>query len=151
MKKLLLISALCWFETMMVACSNDTAHKSSHAANGTAQNQEAKGLIFAAKIVSWNFGPEVSGDSLETIKNSCVIEVTTVDGQIPTSLSVQKVFPYMKVHGHGAPDDQITSSIDGNKISVSKIAFTMSGSWELHLKATVNGQTEELEIPVLVP
>jgi hypothetical protein len=151
MRKALIFLTLFWFNPMIAACSENSSHKSAHSKNESVQNQEAKGRFFQAKITSWGFGPEVSGDSIDTIKNTCTIEVTTPDGQLPTSLSVQDIFPYMKVHGHGAPDDQITFTIEGNKITVSKIAFTMSGPWELHVKATVNGQTEELEIPVVVP
>ena len=151
MKSSLCFLLLCSMSPMVGACSENSSHKSSHSANESAQNQEAKGKFFHAKILRWTTGPEVSGDSLDTINNACVIEITTLEGQLPTNLSVQDVFPYMKVHGHGAPDDQITFKIEGNTVTVSKIAFTMSGPWELHVKATVNGQSEELEIPVEVP
>lgn len=151
MKNSLWFLLLCSIGTTMGGCSENSSHKSAHSANATAQNQEAKGNFFQAKITRWTTGPEVSGDSIDTINNTCVIEITTPDGQVPTSLTVQDIFPYMKIHGHGAPDDQITFKIEGNTVTVSKIAFTMSGPWELHVKATVNGQSEELEIPVEVP
>lgn len=142
---------LCSTCPVVGACNENSSHKSLHSNNEAAQNQEAKGKFFQAKITRWTTGPEVSGDSIDTINNACVFEITTLEGHLPTSLTVQEIFPYMKVHGHGAPDDQITFKIEGNTVTVSKIAFTMSGPWELHVKATVNGQSEELEIPVVVP
>ncbi|MBM3383238.1 MAG: hypothetical protein FJY29_12505 [Betaproteobacteria bacterium] len=151
MKTSLWFLAVFLLSPMVAACDENSSHKSTHAEHGTTQNQEARGKFFKAKITSWTAGPEVSGDSIDEIKNACQIEITTPDGQVPASLSVQDIFPYMKVHGHGAPDEQITFTIEGNKVSVNRIAFTMSGPWELHIKATVNGQSEELEIPVVVP
>lgn len=136
---------------LIVGCSEKSSHDTKHSASSAEQKQEAKGKFFHAKITRWTTGPEVSGDSLDAINNACVIEITTPEGQLPTTLTVQDIFPYMKVHGHGAPDDQIAFKIEGNTVTVSKIAFTMSGPWELHVKATVNGQSEELEIPVVVP
>ena len=151
MKTSLWFLAVCSLSPMVAACDENSSHKTGHSEPEAAQNQEARGKFFQAKITGWTTGPEVSGDSLGEIKNACIIEITTPDGQVPTSLSVQDIFPYMKVHGHGAPDEQISFTVEGNKVSVNKIAFTMSGAWELHIKATVNGQSEELEIPVVVP
>jgi hypothetical protein len=144
-----LLFALLFLQTLSCAAKANTDHADS-AAN-TESSRIVRGQFFAARIVSWTQGPEVSGDVLSDINNSCIIEIQTADGQIPSSISVLHVFPFMKVHGHGAPDEQIKMELNGNQLKVSKIAFTMSGPWELHLRATVNGQTEELEIPVAVP
>jgi hypothetical protein len=137
--------------SLVYGCSEKASKNGDQSSQTSTQVSEAKGKYFSAKIVSWSVGPEVSGDSISDINNACIIEVTTPTGGIPDSLTVQDVFPYMKVHGHGAPDEQITYTIEGNRIKVSKIAFTMSGPWEIHVKATSNGQSEELEIPVVVP
>jgi hypothetical protein len=132
-------------------CSGKAQGDSSEASRAGANNTQVKGQFFNAKIVGWSVGPEVSGDSLQDIRNACEIEITTPSGEVPSSLSVQKVFPFMKVHGHGAPEEQIVTEVVGNRIKVSKISFIMSGPWELHVQATVNGQSGEVEIPVVVP
>lgn len=132
-------------------CSGKAQGDNTEASRSNTSASEAKGQYFNAKIVSWSVGPEVSGDSLQDIRNACEIEITTPSGEVPSSLSVQKVFPFMKVHGHGAPDEQIATEVVANRIKVSRISFIMSGIWELHVQATVNGQSGEVEIPVVVP
>ncbi|NBO39757.1 hypothetical protein EBU99_14420 [bacterium] len=134
-----------------VSCSKSSAQGSSSGSQAASALGQAKGNIFTAKILSWSKGPEVSGDSVSEMNNACVIEIKTADDKVPESISVSDIFPFMKIHGHGAPDDQITWKVEGNQIIASKISFIMSGPWELHVKAVVNGQTEELEIPVVVP
>ncbi|MFZ9520725.1 MAG: hypothetical protein ACO3A4_09625 [Silvanigrellaceae bacterium] len=143
----LIVSSIALFSG--AGCSGKAQGDSSEASR--ASTSEVKGQFFNAKIVGWSVGPEVSGDSLQDIRNACEIEITTPSGEVPSSLSVQKVFPFMKVHGHGAPDEQIVTEVVGNRIKVSKISFIMSGPWELHVQATVNGQSGEVEIPVVVP
>jgi hypothetical protein len=103
---------------MTTACSKATSHHSSDSQPVAGQEQIVRGKIFSARIVNWERGPEVSGDTLNDINNACVIEVTRADGQTPTSLTVLDVFPYMKVHGHGAPDEQITTAVEGSRIRV---------------------------------
>ena len=148
-RNLILVPLIALFS--FTGCSNKSGKNGDHSSQASTQASEAKGQYFSAKIVSWSVGPEVSGDSLADINNACIVEITTPTGGIPDSLTVQDIFPYMKVHGHGAPDEQITFTVEGNRLKISKIAFTMSGPWELHVKATTNGQSEELEIPVVVP
>ncbi len=131
------------------SCS-DSEH-ASHSEQGTDTVSEAVGQNFKAKILSWSTGPEVSGDTVADMNNECVVEVLLADGETPDALTVETAFPYMKIHGHGAPDEQITFKVEGNKVTVSKIAFTMSGPWELHLKVSAGGRSEELEIPLVVP
>lgn len=132
-------------------CSAKAQGDNSEASRTGATANEVKGQFFNAKIIGWSVGPEVSGDSLQDFRNACEIEITTTSGEVPSTLTVQKVFPFMKVHGHGAPDEQIVTEVVGNRIKVSKISFIMSGPWELHVQATVNGQSGEIEIPVVVP
>lgn len=110
-----------------------------------------RGNVFSARIVSWERGPQVSEDISPESLSKCVIEILTLDGQVPQLLSVTDAYPYMKMHGHGAPSRQITRTLQANKLTVDNIMFTMSGRWELRVKATVNGQSEELELPVVVP
>lgn len=150
MKNLLLKTACIFALAYTPSCAAKSNTDHTHSMESTSKS-EAKGRYFSARITRWAVGPEVSGDSISEINNSCEIEITTPSGGIPESTSIQAVFPFMKVHGHGAPDEQITTSLQGNKLTVSKIAFTMSGPWELHIQATVDGKYEELEIPVVVP
>ena len=139
------------FSVFAYGCSGMAHGDHTSPATGRNTAAEIKGRYFNAKILSWSVGPEVSGDSPQEIRNACEIEITTASGEIPATLSVQKVFPFMKVHGHGSPDEQILTEVSGNRVKVSKISFIMSGPWELHIQATVNGQSEEIEIPVVVP
>lgn len=146
------IFPVCLFLMLPVSACAQTTH--SHEDTNASANTEAafvRGKVFSARIVSWERGPKVSDDTSAQSLSKCVIEIITVDGQVPQSITVTDVFPYMKMHGHGAPSGQIIRSLDGNKLTVDNIMFIMSGSWELHVKATVNGQTEELELPVAVP
>ncbi len=136
---------------IMLTCCGQGGGRSPDLAEGDKAEQKISGAIFSAKILEWRTGPEVSGDSLDQIRNSCVIEISTNKGTNPESLSVQRVFPYMKIHGHGAPDKQVVFSVADNRVIVDKIAFTMSGPWELHVDATVDGQREKVEIPIVVP
>lgn len=133
----------------LLSCSNGSS--GSSADQNTALVSQVSGTYFQAKILEWTFGPEVSGDSVTEMKNTCRIEVRLADGSTPAGLAVESAYPFMKIHGHGAPDEQIAVTVEGEVVTVSNIAFTMSGPWELHLKVSANGQSEELEIPLEVP
>lgn len=134
----------------MSACAQS---EHGHGGGVSFENTEAavvRGKVFAARIVQWQRGPQVSEDISPESLSKCEIEITTLDGQVPAALSVETAYPYMKIHGHGAPSGQITRTLQGNRLTVDNIMFTMSGPWELRVKASVNGQTEELELPVVV-
>jgi len=125
-----------------------------HSDQPSAENIEValvRGNVFSARIVSWERGPQVSEDISPESLSKCVVEILTLDGQVPQSLTVTDAYPYMKMHGHGAPSRQITRTLQANKLTIDNIMFTMSGRWELRVKASVNGQSEELELPVVVP
>lgn len=149
LKKMIVSCSVLCLALSQSSCS-DSEH-ASHSEQRTDTVSEAVGQSFKAKILSWSSGPEVSGDSVADMNNECVVEVLLADGTTPDALTVETAFPYMKIHGHGAPDEQITFKVEGNKVTVSKIAFTMSGPWELHLKVSAGGRSEELEIPLVVP
>ena len=148
-KKILMSFSVLCLALSQTSCG-DSDH-SSHTENGTNNVSEVVGQNFRAKILSWSSGPEVSGDSVAEMNNECVVEVLLADGSTPEALTVETAFPYMKIHGNGAPDEQISFKVEGNKVTVSQIAFTMSGPWELHVKVSAGGRSEELEIPVVVP
>ncbi|MEY2987878.1 MAG: hypothetical protein RJB13_1399 [Pseudomonadota bacterium] len=149
LKNFLIGCFICCLSLSQVSCS-ESGHE-GHGGHESTSVSETVGQNFRAKILSWSNGPQVSGDSVAEMNNECIVEVLLADGSAPEALTVETAFPYMKVHGHGAPDEQITFKIEGNKVTVSKIAFTMSGPWELHIKVSAGGRSEELEIPVVVP
>lgn len=107
----------------------------------------AKNGSFHTKI-EWHAEPKAGEPA-----NSAMVHFFDADGE-PLGAQLTGFHPYMPAHGHGASEDAIAFNATDESQSVwhvEGIAFSMagqSGSWVIHLHASVDGQTDEATVPV---
>jgi hypothetical protein len=140
--------------SLVLACSKQTSVGEVPAPRATsvpdsALGQTSKKGVFRAAITAWFAGPRVTFG--EESLNSLQVTLVLPNGTKPTSIAVREVFPYMKIHGHGAPGDRPIAEAKENVLTVSQLGFSMSGPWELNVRLVVHGQEDVVEIPVQVP
>lgn len=95
---------------------------------------------FLAKT-TWIEGPMVGSNSFN-------VEILDSTQQLPHSLSVVEVKPWMTTHGHGSPMRNQKVTVQNNVIMVSGLSFVMAGPWDVHLKLTVNGKEDTVTLAV---
>ncbi len=67
-----------------------------------------------------------------------------------------KIWPYMKIHGHGGARKTIITEIPAANplelsYQISGFRFTMSGPWEIEVRAVIDGYNYALSMAVDVP
>jgi hypothetical protein len=111
----------------------------------TAESLASPKGVFRAKLV-FEQGPFVTKESIARIEFSDPLLHT------PINLSEIEIKPWMSVHGHGAPTRNMRVQIlDSHTVQVSGLVFVMSGPWELQVSAFVNGQKDQVILPLSVP
>ena len=98
---------------------------------------------------SWQIGPSMNED--EQIENKLALSFKTYTGIVPTSLTNVQVTAWMPEHKHGTGNELPKTNFDvGGKAIIDNIWFTMSGKWEMILKAAVNDVADEVRFCVNV-
>lgn len=97
----------------------------------------------------------ISGPDFEAEDNQLRLVFYTAGGDPAGSVEVSDFYPWMTSMGHGAP----TIDLEWKKADAAKpdvwlvqgLMFTMGGTWDLTIEATVNGQADKALFPVEVP
>ena len=74
----------------------------------------------------------------------------------PLEVKELKVWPYMKIHGHGGARKTIITEVPSADLSelsyhISGFRFTMSGPWEIEVRAVIDDNNYTLSMAVEVP
>lgn len=113
--------------------------------------KEGEGLasensVFRAKI-TWAKGPRKNSYSIADIT------IADMEGNPPQHIEVIRIWPYMKIHGHGTGNIEAVVTQHETKFyefHVTNLFFIMKGPWEMNLRVIVNGAEDFLEIPIEV-
>lgn len=128
----------------LVACGSDDSNASS-----STEYVPSKNGVFLAKV-EWP-EPLKAGPG---VNNQAIVTIVKADGQTPGEVTFSEFHPRMPAHGHGTneTDQQIAPRTDAtNVFDVTGIMFVMAGeatTWVTDVVATVDGQTDQAEVPI---
>ena len=125
----------------------------------TVPNPKIEGIDLAQTILSkeghwrispvWNASPGFSGDVV--IANKLQLLFVSVTGGAVNSLSEVTVTPYMTKMNHGNGNLKPTIAIgELGAVAVTNLRFSMAGEWDIIVKATVDGHTDQAVFPAMV-
>lgn len=125
----------------------------------TVPNPKIEGIDLAQTILSkeghwrispiWNASPGFSTDVV--IANKLQLLFVSVAGGVVNSLSDVTVTPYMTEMNHGNGNLEPTIVIgELGAVAVTNLRFSMEGPWDIIVKATVDGHTDQAVFPATV-
>lgn len=99
-------------------------------------------------LLKWLYGPSVtpseSRAQLLFVTSQCEFDLA--------KFAVTHVKPWMSVHSHGAPTNELRIQKETTGFSVTGLYFVMSGPWELIVQFTgPDGRPDSIEFKVAVP
>ncbi len=99
--------------------------------------------LFAATLV-WTETPVKAETYVQAI-----LSFYGKDGATAESISDVEFIPTMPSMGHGtAMDEQVVQYGSSGAVTIDKVYLIMGGSWEIKVKATVNGATDTVTFKV---
>jgi hypothetical protein len=98
---------------------------------------------------NWDVGPSMGG--IDLVENQMTLIFKTYNGKTPDTLTEVVVTAWMPEHKHGT-GNQVPRTEFGQRgeAKIKNIWFSMTGLWELIIKATVNDAADELRFCVNV-
>lgn len=105
----------------------------------------SKNSVFQVKL-DWETGP-VNEDP-----SAVRISIYDTDGKFSDNITGFSFLPFMTVHGHPGSTKMMTLETESPGIYIVRdFYFTMAGSWDLIIKASIGGTDDEVVIGVEVP
>ena len=99
--------------------------------------------------INWGVGPTVFDNNHPM--SSATIWFSDLDGHPTKSITNVTVKPWMPDMGHGTGRFQPKVTVlDGERVRIDNIAFSMPGAWQLQITASVNGIQDQAKIAVNV-
>jgi hypothetical protein len=132
---------------LTTGCGSSAHHKNAAPTSPSSDDATlATSGAFSVRLL-WLDGPNVSRNS--TLR----LSFFAPGGEPATTVADVSVRLWMTTMVHGGGDaQQKTHWVEGvaSDVVVDNFSFTMGGPWDVHVKATVNGQADEAVIPVTV-
>ena len=150
--------------TLSLACNEKDESKDSAAAmdhdHGSHDHSMGESMEVSDQVssLSSNFQAKSSWQN-ETLSaggatHNLAVNFFDGDGEMIHGVTITEVTPWMQVHGHGAPTDNLMFQQHdemGHAWMIMGVEFSMpgaAGAWVIKVKFTANGQEDEVHLPV---
>ncbi len=139
-----ILSASLAFTSLISCGQNSSSQKKEMRSHLTGAGFQSSNALFNVQE-TWLQGPSSISE------NTLLLKFQDAQGNPIQGVKVLKVSPWMKIHGHGAPEGGIRFAATetlGSEWKVEGLEFTMTGPWELRVEASVGEVTDFVEVTV---